>query len=51
MKKMPISAEQARTFLRVATKTAQQGAEVFRRAIPIVSAIAVVVREIKRFRK
>jgi hypothetical protein len=48
---MPITAEQARTFLRVATKAAHHGAEVFRRVIPIISAIAVVVREIKRIRK
>ncbi len=51
MKRMPVTAEQARQALRVATRAAQTGAELVRRVIPIISAIAVVVREIRRVRK
>ena len=48
MKPMPITPQQLRQLLRVTTKAAKTGAEVFRRAIPIVSALAEAVRVIRR---
>lgn len=48
MKRMPITAEQARALLRVLGRAASHGAEVLRRAIPIISAVAVAIREIRR---
>lgn len=48
MKRMPITAQQARHILQVAGKLARTGGEVLRRAIPIVSAVAVAIREIRR---
>jgi hypothetical protein len=48
MKRLPISAQQARHILGVAGKLARSGGEVLRRAIPIVSAVAVAIREIRR---
>lgn len=48
MKRMPITAQQARHALRVITQVARKGGEVLRRAIPVISAIAVAIREIRR---
>lgn len=51
MKRMPITAHQARYALRVATKAVKTGSEIVRKAIPVVTALAVAVREIRRLLK
>lgn len=51
MKRMPIPAEKMREALRIFAKGALMGASLVRSSIPIVSAIAVVIREIRRHKR
>ena len=51
MKRMPPSSEKMREALRIFLKGAQMGATLVRSSIPVVSAIAVVIREIRRHRR
>jgi len=51
MKRMPITSEKMREALRIMARGAALGASLVRSSIPVVSAIALVIREIRQHRK